>query len=121
MFCAIGGDPAKDSRGRQSLESGGAVKGARRHPEVSFAIMNDGRSMLHPKRSAAGREERIRLLASQFPGVLNALAGIGRFSEDAIDAYAMLWTARRLVKRDIRTRPDEPTLDRRGLRMEIVA
>jgi predicted RNase H-like nuclease len=91
------------------------------HPEVSFAIMNDSRSMSHPKRRSAGREERIGLLAGQFPDVLTALAGVGRFSIDAVDAYAMLWTARRVVTGTSRTLPEARTLDRRGLRMEIVA
>ena len=91
------------------------------HPEVSFATMNEGQSMSHPKRRPAGREERIGLLSGHFPGVLTALTGVGRFQEDAADAYAMLWTARRLVEGTSRTLPAAPDVDRRGLRMEIVA
>ena len=91
------------------------------HPEVSFAIMNGSKSMSYPKRGSAGREERIRLLGGHFPDVLTALSGVGRFRLDAIDAYAMLWTARRLVEGASRTLPESPTFDGRGLRMEIVA
>lgn len=91
------------------------------HPEVSFAIMNGGRSMSYPKRRTAGREERIGLLSGHFANVLTALRGVGRFQEDAVDAYAMLWTARRLVDSASRTLPVAPDVDRRGLRMEIVA
>jgi predicted RNase H-like nuclease len=91
------------------------------HPEVSFATMNASRAMSHPKRHAAGREERSSLLAEHFPDIRTALAGVGRFSEDAVDAYAMLWTARRVVKRTSRTLSDASSVDRRGLRMEIVA
>ncbi len=91
------------------------------HPEVSFTIMNGGHSMSHPKRRPAGREERIGLLSGHFPDLLTALTGVGRFQEDAIDAYAMLWTARRLVDGASRTLPVAPDLDRRGLRMEMVA
>ena len=91
------------------------------HPEVSFTFMNGGKSMSHPKRSPAGREERIRLLGGHFHGVPGALARLGRFQLDAIDAYAMLWTARRIVERASQTLPDLPLVDGRGLRMEIVA
>jgi predicted RNase H-like nuclease len=91
------------------------------HPEVSFAIMNGGQSMSYPKRRSAGREERIGLLHGHFPDVLIALTGVGQFAEDAVDAYAMLWTARRLVEGASRTLPVVPDIDRRGLRMEIVA
>jgi predicted RNase H-like nuclease len=91
------------------------------HPEVTFAIMNGGQSMAHPKRRPAGREERIGLLFGHFPDVMIALTGVGRFQEDAIDAYAMLWTAKRLVEGVSRTLPVAPDVDRRGLRMEIVA
>ena len=91
------------------------------HPEVSFAVMNGSKSMSHPKRRPAGRDERIGLLSGHFPDVLSAMLGVERFSEDAIDAYAMLWTARRLVEGVSQTLPDTPAFDRRGLRMEIVA
>lgn len=91
------------------------------HPEVSFAVMNGSKSMSHAKRHPAGRDERIALLRGHFPDVLTAMSGVGRFSEDAIDAYAMLWTARRLVEGASQTLPDTPAFDRRGLRMEIVA
>ena len=91
------------------------------HPEVSFAFMNGGKAMSHPKRSSAGREERIRLLGDHFPDVPAALARLGRFQLDAIDSYAMLWTARRVAEGASRTLPDLPLADSRGLRMEIVA
>lgn len=91
------------------------------HPEVSFAIMNGGQSMSHPKRRSTGRKERIGLLRRHFPDVLTALKEAGRFAEDAVDAYAMLWTARRFVAGASRTIPVAPDVDQRGLRMEIVA
>jgi predicted RNase H-like nuclease len=91
------------------------------HPEVSFAIMNGGRAMSYPKRRMAGREERIGLLSGHFPNVLTALRAAGEFQEDAIDAHAMLWTARRLVDGASWTLPVAPDFDRRRLRMEIVA
>jgi predicted RNase H-like nuclease len=91
------------------------------HPEVSFAIMNGGKSMTNPKRRPAGRKERIDLLRGQFPDMPTAVAKFQRFSLDAVDAYAMLWTARRLVEGVNRTLTEASAIDRRGLRMEIVA
>jgi predicted RNase H-like nuclease len=103
------------------LNPGMQLKVREGHPEVSFAIMNGGKSMSHAKRRLAGRKERIGLLRDHFPEVLTALSEVGRLRLDAIDAYAMLWTARRLVEGSSRSLPDAPTIDRRGLRMEIVA
>jgi predicted RNase H-like nuclease len=90
------------------------------HPEVSFAVMNGGQAMSYPKRRSAGRDERIGLLRGHFPDVQIVLAGVERFQEDAVDAFAMLWTARRLVEGTSRTLPEAPDVDRRGLRMEMV-
>lgn len=91
------------------------------HPEVSFAYMNGGKAMSHPKRSLAGRDERVRLLGGHFHDVPGGLARLGRFQLDAIDAYAMLWTAKRMAEGACQILPDSPLVDGRGLRMEIVA
>jgi len=91
------------------------------HPEVSFAIMNGGKSMSNPKRRSTGQRERIDLLRGEFPDMPTVLAEFRRFSLDVVDAYAMLWTARRLVEGAHRTLTDSSAIDRRGLRMEIVA
>lgn len=91
------------------------------HPEVSFAVMNGRTSMSHAKRHAAGRDERIALIRRLFPDMPRALSGIERFEIDAIDAYAMLWTARRVADSTHETLPTGPPMDQRGLRMEMVA
>lgn len=91
------------------------------HPEVSFALMNGRKSMSYAKRHTSGRDERITLLRSTFPDVLSAMSGLERFAIDAIDAYAMLWSARRLVDGTNQTFPEKAAFDQRGLRMEMVA
>ncbi len=91
------------------------------HPEVSFMTMNAGRPMLHAKRLQEGRAERVALLSAQLPGAIDSLAEVGRFIEDAIDACAMLWTARRVIARVCETYPRRPARDSRGLSMVIVA
>jgi predicted RNase H-like nuclease len=83
------------------------------HPEVSFALMAGGRGLRHSKRTPAGREERRRLLAAAFPAVPE------RLSLDAVDAYALLWTAGRLARGEAVRLGGET--DPRGLSAQIVA
>jgi predicted RNase H-like nuclease len=73
------------------------------HPEVSFAVMNGGRPVLTKKKRIAGREARLALLAPSF-GDLRMYIAVGRQlgaePDDVLDAFAMLWTARRIVDAD---------------------
>jgi predicted RNase H-like nuclease len=69
------------------------------HPELSFATMSGGAPVMDRKRSAAGRAARLAALRPHFPEIDIAAngrrpAGVG--ADDVLDAYAMLWTARRL-------------------------
>jgi predicted RNase H-like nuclease len=89
------------------------------HPELCFATMT-GAPCAHPKRTAAGRAERLGALRTAFPDVDLHLAAPhrGAKSDDVLDAFATAWTARRVVAgtaEHIRGERDE-----RGLRMEIV-
>jgi predicted RNase H-like nuclease len=94
------------------------------HPEVTFALMNGGVAVSSRKKTHHGFEERRKLLETSFGELrsnnrLHLPSGVGR--DDLIDAYAMLWTARR-VKQGINLRlPLEPQIDARGLRAEILA
>lgn len=71
------------------------------HPEITFATLQGGVAIPHKKRSAAGRSARVAALKPFFPE-LDALVAARRPSgvecDDLIDAYAMLWTARRVEK-----------------------
>ena len=94
------------------------------HPEVTFAVLNDGQALLTQKRRRGGSEDRLRLLRPYFPE-LEALSSnqrpTGVSLDDLLDAYAMLWTARR-VKQGVHVPfPKAPQLDQRGLRAEILA
>jgi predicted RNase H-like nuclease len=93
------------------------------HPEVSFARWA-GASMQHNKKRAAGRAEREALIDRQWPGARErcwaALDGdLAR--DDLNDAFAALWTARRIAAGKGVTMPDEPPLDAEGLPMRIVS
>ncbi len=91
-------------------------------PEWSMTVLA-GSPMAHPKRTAAGRAERVAALGAVFGhGALEAHlrrrpggAGI----DDVLDAFAGAWTARRLARGcAVRVGGD---VDARGLRMEVVA
>jgi predicted RNase H-like nuclease len=90
------------------------------HPEVSFTALNRA-PMVHPKKEAAGRAERLAALRPVFPDV-DVHAGVaipGAGADDVIDAFAVAWSARRwLARTHVQLGGDT---DRCGLRMEIVA
>jgi predicted RNase H-like nuclease len=87
------------------------------HPELSFAAMNGGLPALEPKRSAAGSELRLGLLARA--GVPVPVRPRGAALDDLLDACALSWSAQRIANGTARRIPDAPTCDGRGLRMEL--
>ena len=68
------------------------------HPELSFATMA-GVPLGTRKREAAGRNERLELLLVGFPDVADQLEArpAGCAADDVLDAYAVLWTVRRIA------------------------
>jgi len=95
------------------------------HPEVSFRVWG-GAPMLFPKRSAEGEAIRAKLVEEQWPGALDTCAGSlrrtgGWEEDDLIDAFAALWTARRIVAGTARTLPETPEVDGEGLPMRMLA
>ena len=96
------------------------------HPEVSFTCWNGGRPMRHNKKKPCGRTEREALIETVWPAQRARLAmhvrGHGCAPDDLNDAFAALWTARRIAARSARVFPEKTSeVDARGLRMEIFA
>jgi predicted RNase H-like nuclease len=87
---------------------------------VSFCAIAGGRPAGAHKRTPAGRSERLVLLTAAFEGELSARPPAGAGLDDLYDAGVLAWTAARAVRGAARRLPMEPSLDRRGLRMEIV-
>lgn len=89
------------------------------HPETSFAVMA-GAPMAHPKRTEAGRRERVSALESHV-GPIAALLDTGvrgaRF-DDLADAAAAAWTARRIATGTARFLGDDGR-DDRGFHLTI--
>jgi predicted RNase H-like nuclease len=92
------------------------------HPEVSFAAWA-GHPLLHNKKRAAGKQERQQFIAGEFgPTMFTALrealpAGVA--ADDLADAFAALWSARRIHERAALRLPDEAVVDATGRPMEI--
>jgi predicted RNase H-like nuclease len=93
------------------------------HPEVSFCAWA-ARPLRHGKKTRSGQAERAALIDAEWPGErgrLAALLGRGGFRlDDLHDAFAALWTARRIRDDVARTLPSRPERDGCGLAMEIV-
>jgi predicted RNase H-like nuclease len=95
------------------------------HPEICFFFMADRRPMSMKKSRVAGREERASLLRLHFGGDIDAALGerrqLGCAADDLLDAFAALWTARRITAGTAISIPETPARDTFGLPMEMVA
>ncbi len=94
------------------------------HPEVSFTALGGGEPMLHPKRDQAGFEERLEHLGDVFPTAVieEALAAFPRTEvarDDVLDAFAVLWSAKRIALSTAERLPEEPVYDSCGIDMAI--
>ena len=94
------------------------------HPEISFKALNGGDSIVSAKRNPTGESIRRSLIENYF--------GSGAFYEirknhyqkdvsnhDINDAFAALWTADRIYRREAVVIPAETEFDSAGLRMGI--
>lgn len=91
------------------------------HPELCFAMMNQGKPMRFNKRTRQGQEERLTLLLRHFPDITMQLREVSGARTDTIDAYACLWTARRIVQGNAVALTADTEVDSKGLKVEIIA
>lgn len=87
------------------------------HPELAFALLA-GRPMRHPKRTLAGRRERMRALRA-VDLAPDAPPPPGAAWDDLLDACALRWSADRMARGEALVLGGGK--DARGLRMEICA
>ncbi len=92
------------------------------HPELSFYQLHKDTPLKRSKKIEAGREERRAVLEEKIRGAERyldvPLPGIP--PKHLFDAFALLWTARRVHGHAALRIPKEPVWDSEGLRMEIV-
>ena len=94
------------------------------HPEVSFKIWNAGCALQHRKTHRSGRNQRESLIDSVWKGererIFAGVKGTGCRRDDLNDAFAALWSARRIASGLARKWPETTDeADERGLRMQI--
>jgi predicted RNase H-like nuclease len=94
------------------------------HPEVSFRALGGGEPMLHPKRDPAGFEERYEHLSDVFPtsaidSILDTFPRSEVAPDDVLDAFAVLWSTKRIALSTAERLPREPEYDPRGIDMAI--
>lgn len=89
------------------------------HPEVSFALLNGGEPLSKSKHTYGGQQDRMTLLQSSFPEITLSVEQNRSWRKDVIDAYALLWTARRISKEEGTAFPENSEVDARGLLMKI--
>ena len=93
------------------------------HPELCFASLNNSRPLSHSKKRASGRAERLALLKVHFGDALECLLADRQrdrvAADDVIDAFAALWTSRRIANGTVKSLPAVPERDDLGLRMAI--
>ena len=94
------------------------------HPEVCFYHLA-GRPMTFAKKRPQGRAERLAALQpifNEFPAAaVRELRAEGAAADDVLDAFAALWTARRVKEGTAIILPESPPRDACGLPMQMVA
>lgn len=95
------------------------------HPELAFMSLA-GVPVQYNKKTLEGREERLRILERVFRDMRqtfeNASMAFKRsevMMDDLLDAYVLAWTALRISTGQGNRVPDDPLIDRKGLKMEI--
>jgi len=92
------------------------------HPEVCFATWNNEIPMQYNKAKSLGRFEREQLIDTEWPGhrskLIADMTGCDFRRDDLNDAFAALWTAKRISLGTARVLGSQ-SIDRHGLRMEM--
>ena len=94
------------------------------HPELSFKILNGGDSIVAAKRNPTGESIRRSLIKNYFgSGAFNEIRN-NHYQKDVAnhdinDTFAVLWTAERIFRGDVKVIPVEIEFDSVGLRMGI--
>lgn len=93
------------------------------HPEVSFWVLNNKKPVEQNKKTVPGQALRHKLLQRVFTDmddILSKSPTSGFAMDDAFDALAAAWTAGQVVIGKAGTLPQNPELDSKGLKMEIL-
>nr|MBA3908240.1 DUF429 domain-containing protein [Pseudonocardiales bacterium] len=101
-----------------ALPDGGLPWLSEMHPELSFLRMTG--VALPSKKTPEGRDARVAALTGWLPDLrLSEIPPPAR-TEDALDAVAVAWSARRWLSGEAEILPDPYEVDDRGLPMRII-
>lgn len=94
------------------------------HPELCFYAWNSASPMVHPKKSGPGFMERIALIEAtfgpdSFPTVRATHSRTRVADDDILDAFAALWTARRIAAGTALTCPNEVETSPTGIQIAM--
>ena len=92
------------------------------HPELSLHQLNGDESLTYSKRTKEGLKEREEILVAKMQnlaGRVEADPPRGSTRANVLDAFAVLWTARRIAARAATRVPESPEWNADGLRMEL--
>jgi predicted RNase H-like nuclease len=91
------------------------------HPEVSFQVMNNNKSLRISKKIKSGTEIRKKLLVEEgfSRSFLNQSPPEGAGRDDFYDACACAWSAKRILLGSAQVFPSQPPRDSEGLEQAI--
>lgn len=96
------------------------------HPELLFFQLNQAKTLLHKKRTLAGQEERLALLASAqenatllFEEMRRTYLKRDMTDDDILDALVLAFSARRSLTEGFTALPNPPERDSQGIPMAI--
>ena len=93
------------------------------HPEILFWALNGQKPIESNKKTALGQTQRHNLLYRIFTDIDSILVQApisGYAMDDALDAVVAAWAAGQAVIGKAKTLPEEPQLDSKGLKMEML-
>lgn len=114
--------PAQDPRGRSRNDADYATPSARRTSRTVLRHDEAGKADELQQENETRPEERLHLLLHHFTDITMQLRTVSGARTDIIDAYACLWTARRVAygKALSLTADTEVEVDSKGLKAEIM-
>ncbi len=96
------------------------------HPEFCFSKLNNNQPILEDKKTDEGKEKRIEVLKKYYPQadqvVDKFLADIPyrKKTDDVIDALCLAVMGKVILEKGIKTTPEKPMMDSKGILMQMV-
>ncbi|TWH59351.1 putative RNase H-like nuclease [Desulfitobacterium sp. LBE] len=96
------------------------------HPEFCFSKLNNDRPILEDKKTPAGQNARLDVLRRYYPHanqiVEKFLADVPyrKKADDVIDAMCLAVIGKEMIEKGIKTIPENPAQDSRGIIMQMV-